>query len=315
MSGGNGYSAILTFTHPPRRVVSLVPSMTESLFDLGAGEAIVGVTDYCRPPEEALARMMRVGGTKSPRVPEILALKPDLVVANQEENTRETVEALEASGAKVWVTFPRSVDDAIAILWVLIRLFDIPAAGSKVRTLEVTLDWQMRSAHASQPVSVFCPIWQSVTGKGVLWWMTFNRETYAHDVLLRCGGMNVFAHRARRYPLEADLGEGEAEEAGSRDTRYPRLTPEEVIEARPEVILVPDEPFAFSDDDELRLRSLLAETPAVQSNRVHRIDGSLLTWHGTRLARALAEIPNCLHAPAKAGWEGPFEADSSGENP
>jgi len=301
VGGGNGHSAILTFTRPPSRVVSLVPSMTESLFDLGAGEALVGVTDYCRPPEEAEASLKRVGGTKSPRVAEILALKPDLVIANQEENSREAVEALEAGGAKVWVTFPRSVDEAIAILWVLIRLFDIPNAGSKVRTLEVTLDWQMRAAQAADPVRVFCPIWQGVTGKGVLWWMTFNSETYAHDVLARCGGMNIFAQRARRYPLEADLGEGEAEDSGGRDTRYPRLTPEEVADAAPEVVLIPDEPFAFSQDDEMRLRSLLAETPAAQANRVHRLDGSLLTWHGTRLARALAEVPNCLHAPAQAG--------------
>jgi ABC-type Fe3+-hydroxamate transport system substrate-binding protein len=313
MGGGNGYSAILTFLRPPTRVVSLVPSMTESIFDLGAGASLIGVTDYCRPPEDSTPRLTRIGGTKSPNVAGILALKPDLVVANQEENSRESVEALEAGGAKVWVTFPRSVEDAIAILWVLIRLFDIPAAGSKVRTLEVTLDWQMRSAHATPPVSVFCPIWQGVTGKGVLWWMTFNRETYAHDVLARCGGNNIFADRSRRYPLEADLGQAEAEDAGSRDTRYPRLTPEEVILAQPEAILIPDEPFAFSDDDEIRLRSLLAETPAVQANRVHRIDGSLLTWHGTRLARALAELPNCLHGAAKAGRESSSGSEEAGE--
>lgn len=300
MSGGNGRSTILTFTHPPRRVVSLVPSMTESLFDLGAGGYLVGVTDYCRPPETEVERLTRVGGTKSARVPEILALKPELVIANQEENTQETVEALEAGGAKVWVTFPRSVDDAIAILWVLIRLFDVPSAGSKVRTLEVTLDWQMRSSHAIPRARVFCPIWQGVTGKGALWWMTFNRETYAHDVLLRCGGENAFAERKRLYPLEADLGQGDPEEPGTRDTRYPRLTPEEVLKAGPDVILVPDEPFAFSEDDELRMRAVLAETPAVRENRVQRIDGSLLTWHGTRLARALAEIPNCLQTRAEA---------------
>jgi ABC-type hemin transport system substrate-binding protein len=66
------------------------------------------------------------------------------------------------------------------------------------------------------------------------------------------------------------------------------------------VILIPDEPFAFSDDDELRLQAVLAETPAVRANRVQRIDGSLLTWHGTRLARALAEIPDCLQTPKEA---------------
>jgi ABC-type Fe3+-hydroxamate transport system substrate-binding protein len=104
----------------------------------------------------------------------------------------------------------------------------------------------------------------------------------------------------RRYPLTADLGLAQPEDPGTRDTRYPRVTPAEISQAAPEVILLPDEPFAFGEQERLRLKRLLAETPAVRHDRVRLIDGSLLTWHGTRLARALAEIPACLASPQAA---------------
>jgi iron complex transport system substrate-binding protein len=300
MSGGNGHSTILTFSSPPRRVVSLVPSMTESLFDLGAGDHLVGITDYCRPPESAVDRLKRVGGTKSPSVEAILALSPDLVIANQEENSRESVEAMEAANLKVWVTFPRSIDEALQVLWVLVRLFRLAQAPPRLKTLEVTLEWETRAEAQRPPTRVFCPIWQEEAKDAGLWWMTFNRETYAHDVLAHCGGENVFGGRARQYPLGADLGLAQPEDPGARDTRYPRVTPAEVLRAAPDVILLPDEPFAFGEEEARRLKGLLAETPAVRNRRVRPIDGSLLTWHGTRLARALAEIPACLASPQAA---------------
>ena len=106
---GNGRDKALHFHHPPKRVVSLVPSMTESLFDLGLGDVVVGITDYCIYPAELLKNLPRVGGTKDVSEDEILDLKPDFVIANQEENSRQLVEKLEAAGIRVWVTFPKSV--------------------------------------------------------------------------------------------------------------------------------------------------------------------------------------------------------------
>ncbi|HET7010605.1 MAG TPA: helical backbone metal receptor [Anaerolineales bacterium] len=294
MSGGNGHTVILTYTQAPQRVVSLVPSTTESLFDLGAGSSIVGVTDYCPLPAAAETSVPRVGGTKSPDVEAIVALRPDLVVANQEENSQSSVEALEARGMRVWVTFPRTAADAVQILWTLVELFRLPRAAPKVKTLEVTLEWASRAAGSGQAVRVFCPIWAGERGDSSLWWMTFNHETYAHDVLSVAGGINVFAGRPRRYPLEADLGQAAPEEAGSRDTRYPRVSAEEIISTDPEVILLPSEPYAFGSGDTDRIRETLETTRAVRDGRVIAVDGSLLTWHGTRLARALAELPSLL---------------------
>jgi len=294
MSEGNGRSTLMAFKKPPQRVVSLVPSMTRSIFDLQLAGHLVGVTDYCVPPETDLDRLARVGGTRSPDIAKILALEPDLVLANQEENSRQTVEQLEAGGIRVWVTFPQTVDQAIETLWAITSIFHRPSAGPIIRALEATLDWTERAAQEMPRPRLFCPIWQDVQEDLGTWWMTFNQQTYAHDLLARLGADNIFAGRDRRYPLAADLGEAEAEPVNDRDTRYPRVRPDEVRQAVPEIILLPKEPLAFSERDVEGIKTALASTPAVLNNRVHLIDGSLITWHGTRLGRALQELPGVL---------------------
>ncbi len=288
----NGRSNVLVFTKPPKRVVSLVPSMTESILDLGAGEALVGVTDYCILPDALAGVVERVGGTRTTDVEAVAKLNPELVIANQEENLREAIEAMESKGIKVWVSLPRTVGDAIDILWTLVKLFRVEDVGApKIKTLEVTLDWTSRAASTHQPVRVFCPIWRGESPEVGPWWMTFNRETYCHDVISRCGGVNIFADRERQYPLLADLGQQESEDPGERDRRYPRVLPSDVIAAAPQVILLPSEPYAFGETEEDELRELLADSSAVREGRVYRVEGNLITWHGTRLARALAELP------------------------
>ncbi len=294
---GNGHMKALHFDTPPKRVVSLVPSMTESLFDLGLGESLVGITDYCIHPAEALAELPRIGGPKNPRLEDILALQPDLVIANQEENTRQAVEAMEAAGLRVWVTFPKTVRQSVDVLWILVGIYGSRPAAVRLETLEITLDWAASAAEDQPKQRYFCPIWEDQTSSGERWWMTFNCQTYAHDLLRLAGGENVFADRERRYPLSADLGAGEAQEAGvedkasNRDTRYPRVSLDEIRAAGPEVILLPSEPFPYDEKHLQTFRELLAGTPAVENGRIHLLDGSLITWHGTRLGSALRELP------------------------
>jgi iron complex transport system substrate-binding protein len=285
---------MLSFERAPDRVVSLVPSMTDSLIELGLGDRLVGVTDYCRPPAEGRVPLARVGGTRAPDVSKVVDLKPDLVLANQEENSRPTIEKLEAAGLKVWMTFPRTVNEAIQVLWAMLGIFRTPDAATKVATLEMTLAWARRAAEASEPMAYFCPIWRAESKALGPWWMTFNDDTYAGDLLRVCGGRNVFSGRRRRYPLAADLGHGPEQSAGENDTRYPRVTSQEIIDAQPELILLPDEPFAFGSADVAEIEQILRDTPAIQAGRVQQVDGSLITWHGTRLARALAELPGLL---------------------
>jgi ABC-type Fe3+-hydroxamate transport system substrate-binding protein len=296
MSGGNGRSTLLVFTRAPERVVSLVPSMTDTLLEFGVGHTLVGVTDYCRLPAELEGQVARVGGTRTADSAAIRSLSPDVVLANQEENLRELVEDLEAAGLRVWVTFPRSVRGAMDVMWLVIELFRLAQAAPKMHVLEATLEWTMCASEGSERPRVFCPIWQDRTPDGEPWWMTFSAGAYAHDVLRVCGGDNAFAERPRKYPLEADLGLAQDEDPGGRDTRYPCVRLREVVAAQPDVILLPDEPFHFDDAHEAQVREALSATPAVKAGRVHRVDGTLVAWHGTRLGKALAELPLLLQS-------------------
>ncbi|MFZ6027612.1 MAG: helical backbone metal receptor [Chloroflexota bacterium] len=292
-NNGNGHRKLLYFTEAPQRVVSLVPSLTESLFDLGLGAALVGVTDYCTRPADAVKSLTRVGGPKNPRVDQIAALQPDLVMADQEENRLADVEALEALGVPVWVTLPRTVRQAMDVLFKIAELFRDRTATARVQTLEITLDWAEESASSMAPFRYFCPLWQKLDGP-LPWWITFNGDTYMDDLLRLMGGQNVFTQRLRRYPLEADLGLAEAEPAQGRDTRYPRVTRDEVVAAQPDLILLPDEPFAYDEGHLGQFRDLFGDTPAVRDGRVFCVDGALITWHGTHLAHSLRELPGVL---------------------
>jgi len=300
MTTGNGH--ITQVTLKPERVVSLVPSLTESLFDLGLGSALVGITDYCVHPAAKLGHLPCLGGTKNPRVEEIIALHPDLVLANKEENTREVVEALQAAGITVWVSFPKTVREAMDVLYKLAGFFRSQSAVMIVKTLEQTVEWAQMAGAAEPRTRYFCPIWQEMTEEGRPWWMTFNHETYAHDLLAMFGGENVFADRKRRYPLSADLSHvWDAEDAeigreqptaSDQDTRYPRVGLEEVRETAPDMVILPSEPFSFTEEHHRQINQWLGDMPAVQNDRVVLVDGSLITWHGTRIARALQEFPS-----------------------
>ncbi len=247
---------------PPRRVVSLVPSVTESLFDLGLGGRLVGVTEYCVHPAAQTAPLPKVGGTKNPDIARIAALRPDLVIVNQEENRREDAEALAAAGLALWVTHPRTVADALNLLWNIMYVFEETAMVPRVRLIEQTLDWVqgIGGALARRP-RVFVPVWWRPL-------MSFNADTYIHDLLRVCGGDNVCAGRAGRYEPVA-LADVEA--------------------AQPDIILLPSEPFAFGAAHLAQFAAL--DVPAAHSGSIHLVDGSLLTWHGTRLAYALDTLP------------------------
>ena len=289
----------LDFTAPPKRVVSLVPSDTFSVAALGCAGALVGRTDYCELPEDVVARLPSVGGTKNPRVEEVCALSPDLVLANQEENTRGDLEAIAQRGFRVYVAFPRRVADGLAHLARLARIFGVEKdAGAR--------DLLSRGYHAlheadaararSTPLRAFCPIWMKPL-------MTVHGDTFISDLLDLCGAQNVFADRQRRYPLAADLGKAPAlppEKVGERDTRYPRVTLEEVIARAPELVLLPDEPHPFSEEDAEVFRAL--DIPAAKKGAVVRTGGKDVCWYGARSVEGLGRVRALVarHATARA---------------
>jgi ABC-type Fe3+-hydroxamate transport system substrate-binding protein len=222
---------------------------------------VVGVTDWCVHPAEGVAKLPRLGGTKNPDLDAIRRLRPELVIANREENRRRDVERLEAAGIPVWVTYPRTVREGARLLRELAALGAEPEAVARVVD-PVERAVEEAEARAGEPrTRVFCAIWREP-------WMAVGGDTYADDLLRACGGENVFAGRSER--------------------RYPRVTLAEVEAARPEVILLPDEPYAFGPADVAELRRL--DVPAARDGRIHLVDGTLVSWYGPRIARALATL-------------------------
>jgi len=227
-----------------RRVVSLVPSLSETLAAWGV--VPVGVTEYCIAPE--MPDAVRLRGTKNPDVAGIIALAPDLVVANREENRRVDVEALRAAGVAVWVTAPDTLAEVADTLESLGAFLGVEQPSQRLAAA-------IRSAAC--PISglmctVFCPVWRDP-------WIAIGHRTIAADLLRVCG-LDVV--------VDAD--------------RYPRVELVEIEAADPDVVLLPDEPYRFGDDDAREFATWRAE--------VHLIDGADLTWWGPRTPGAIERI-------------------------
>ena len=267
---------------PPRRVVSLVPSETLSVVELAGLERLVGRTDYCVEPAGAVDDVPSVGGTKGFDVGAVKALRPDLVLANMEENSRPLVEGMIAAGLPVHVSFPRTVADSLAYLETLCGLLGVDADRSSTISGCRGAWSAAEGTTRSGMLPVFVPIWKDP-------WMTFDAGAYASDVLRVCGAQNVFAGRARRYPLAADLGRADPlsdDRVEGRDTRYPRIRLEEVVERGARAILLPNEPYAFGEEDAQYFRVLASTTPL----EVELVDGKDLFWYGTHMAVALERL-------------------------
>jgi ABC-type Fe3+-hydroxamate transport system substrate-binding protein len=284
------YGRLLVFGSAPRRVVSLVPSETLTLFDLGCGGALVGRTDYCELPADGVKSLPSVGGTKNPRIDDILALSPDLVIANQEENTKGDLEKLAQAGARVFISFPRRVAEGLSHVARLAQIFGV-AGDPRVRDLVKRGYEAVREAEAalaeSTRISVFCPIWMKPL-------MTIHGDTFMSDMISLCGGRNVFADRERKYPLAADLGKLAPLGASGRDTRYPRVTLEEVTARAPELVLLPNEPHPFTEEDAAVFRAL--HIPAAARNAIVMTDGKDLSWYGTRSIEGIPRVRQLLRA-------------------
>jgi ABC-type Fe3+-hydroxamate transport system substrate-binding protein len=236
----------LVLDRPPRRIVSLVPSLTEALA-VTVPERLVGATDWCTHP--AGLDVARVRGTKNPDRTAIIELAPDLVVANREENRRLDVDRLRAAGVPVWVTVIESVDDALRSMS---RLFaDVLAVGEPGWLARADEEW---SRPAPEPwLRVVVPIWRDP-------WMVVGARTFTGDVLSRLGLTNVF---------------------GASPERYPRLELEQLRTAGAELVLLPDEPYAFTADD---------GPEAFPGVRTVLVSGRELTWYGPSLATARTHL-------------------------
>lgn len=192
----------------------------------------------------------------------------------------------------MWFTSSKTAADVLGLLADIVHLFQAGEdALARLRIFEASLNWARMAAAAGPRLRYFCPMGRGEDDNGGLWWMTFNDETYCHDVLSLCDGQNVFAGKKRQTPSEAELGRISSERTGIGDQRYPHVTPKEVQKMSPEMILIPDEPYAFDEEVTAEFTAALGDAPAVQSGRIVRIDGRDITWKGTRAFRALARLP------------------------
>lgn len=276
---------------PPRRIVSLIPSDTFSVAYLGATERLVGRTEYCVDPPELSLRVPAVGGPKNPDIDAILALEPDLVLANQEENTRADVLRLIEAGLPVYVSFPKRVAEGLAHLAVLVKLLNLAGNEAAQDVIRRGYHW-LRQAEQERaqrpPLRTFCPIWMDPL-------MTIHGDTFLSDMLDLLGVSNVFADRVRRYPLAADLGNAppiSSEKIAGRDTRYPRITVEELIAKDPELVLLPDEPHPFSEQDADFFRAL--PMTAARRGLVVRCSGRDLCWYGAQMVEGFGRMKTLM---------------------
>jgi ABC-type Fe3+-hydroxamate transport system substrate-binding protein len=231
------------------RVVSLVPSSTETLVALGAD--VVACTRFCEQPD-----LVHVGGTKNPDLGAIIALRPDVVVLDREENRIEDHDALIAAGLRVFVSDVRTVGDAVAFVGELTALVYAP-----------TEPFEMCLAHLEQqPPTVvqrrtaFVPIWRRP-------WMSIGAATY---------GASLLDH------LGIDLVTADAVDA------YPTVELDEIAARRPDLVLVPSEPYVFDNDHVAELRSHLPDADII------RVDGQDLFWWGIRTPEAITRLSGVL---------------------
>ena len=231
------------------RVVSLVPSTTETVAALGCADRLVGVTTYCTvgAPDDAA----RVGGTKNPAIAQIVSLRPDVVLANTEENRPPDLEELRARGITVHETLPKTVPEARDVVLEIGSLLGRDdAAKAMACDIDAALD-EAESADARERVVALTLIWRRP-------WMAIGPDTYADDLLWRCGFANALSGATERYPkVEQGLLLGA------------------------DVVLLPSEPYEFTDADVHAVEELVPGTG------VEFVDGELLTWHGPRTAAGL----------------------------
>lgn len=247
---------------PAARIVSLVPSITETLFALGAGDRIVGRTRYCDRPLDEVKAVPILGGTKNPDLDAIAALGPDLILVNTEENRPEDIAALRGV-ALVYEDFARKVADGPGLIRALGKL---TGTEDKAEPMALTIEQEIATiqelaAHYGRKRKAAYFIWKDP-------WMSVGRDTFIHDVLDLAGMENVFA---------------------GREERYPETTFEELAELAPEIIYLSSEPYPFKLENRNEFLDH-EEIPAARMGRVYLVDGTYFCWYGARQLEALRWI-------------------------
>lgn len=241
---------------PPKKIISLVPSQTELLFDLGLDKEVIGITKFCVHPDKWFREKKRIGGTKKLHLDEILSLNPDLIIANKEENTQAEIEFL-AQRLPVWISDIRTIDDGLEMIR---RVGDL--TGKKNQALQLCdeiLKGFSGLTPAYKPLSVAYFIWKSP-------WMSVGNDTFIHDVTRSLGWQNVYAHH----------------------TRYPETSIGELIQLNPDLVLLSSEPYPFKEQHIAELSAMLPNA------KILLADGEMFSWYGSRMRLAVSYFHSLL---------------------
>jgi ABC-type Fe3+-hydroxamate transport system substrate-binding protein len=245
----DSFDSIGRVRRSPRRIVSLCPSLTETLIMLGAGDRLIGRTRYCTQPAGCVEHVAIVGGVHDINQDAINRLAPDLVLASREENQREPIEAL-ASRRPVLVADVKSVDDARRLIG------DLGAVTGTMEQAQRLVNLITESFEALEPLEpplrTVCLVWKQPL-------MAASGRTYIGDLLRRAGLVNTLP---------------------SGGGTYPTVTLDELATLQPDVLLLPDEPYAFGETDALEFQRSLPQT------RSFLVDGQMLAWYGGRTVQA-----------------------------
>ncbi len=256
---------VIEIVSTPRRIISLVPSQTELLYDLGLEEQVVGITKFCIHPHAWFRNKTRIGGTKTYNFEKIAQLQPDLIIGNKEENEQQQIEQLMLQHT-VWMSDIYTLADALEMIQKLGELLDRKAAATALKIkIEDSFNafdaFVVRSALRDLNLKVAYFIWREP-------YMVAGSDTFIDHMLHRCGLTNVFS--------------------GEPFKRYPEVQIQQLQQASPDVILLSSEPYPFKEKHVQEFQTICKDA------KIMMVDGELFSWYGSRLLHAPAYLKNVM---------------------
>ena len=240
---------IVSIPHSPSRIVSLVPSQTELLFDLGLDKEVAGITKFCVHPDALMAKKKKVGGTKNFWFDVIDQINPDLIIGNKEENYEEGIKQLQLK-YPVWISDIITLDDALDMITAVAEMTRKESEGLKIVS---DIQSAFNSVVTTQKRRALYLIWHEP-------WMGVGGQTFIHSMLEKAGFINVLENC----------------------NRYPELTETHIQELNPEVVLLSSEPFPFNEAHVAEMRNILPNA------KIKLVDGEIFSWYGSRLIKVPA---------------------------
>lgn len=239
----------IQFKNFPTRIISLVPSQTELLYDLGLTNEVVGITKFCIHPEIWYRSKTRIGGTKNINLKKIAALQPDLIIGNKEENSKEQIQQL-MQLYPVWMSDIKTLADALNMIGKIGEL-----VNRKEKANEIITQIKSNFATIINPLPKTCAyfIWKNP-------YLCAGSDTFIDAMLQACSFQNVFSNLSR----------------------YPEINLQKLEQMQPEVILLSSEPYPFKEADKAHLQKICP------GSKIQLVDGEMFSWYGSRLLKSPA---------------------------